>query len=96
MGRNLTCEQYKLLSGEARSWTRKGDSGQDVTNFYCNDCNNLMRVEIESLAGLTVFKPGTLDDQSLLNGVPVVQEIYTRGRPNCFEALKGADQKTAA
>lgn len=55
-----------------------------------------MRVEIEAMPGVVVFKPGTLEDQSLLSGIPVAQEIYTRGRPNCFDALKGAEQKTAS
>ncbi|KAK5175505.1 uncharacterized protein LTR77_000644 [Saxophila tyrrhenica] len=88
--------QYKLLGGQTESWTRGGDSGKEVTNFYCSGCKNLMRVEAGFMPEMYIVKPGTLDDIGVLGDVPVVQEIYTRNRPNCFEALGDVPQKKGA
>jgi hypothetical protein len=85
--------QYKLLSGEAKRWTRKGDTGMDVTNVYCSTCHNLMAVEAEFMPDVKIIKTGTLDDKELLDKLPVLQEVYTRNRPDCFEAFKDAGQK---
>ena len=85
--------QYKHLSGDVKTWTRKGDTGKDVTNGYCSNCSNLMWVEADFMPEVKIFKPGTLDDKIVLDKLPVVQEVYTRNRPNCFEAWKGAEQK---
>lgn len=51
-----------------------------------------MRVDAEAMPGSVIVKPGTLDDIKGLSALPVVQEIYTRNRPDCFEALKSAKQ----
>ena len=42
---------------------------------------------------MKILKTGTLDDKEGLDNAPVVQEVYTRNRPNCFDALKDAHQK---
>lgn len=55
-----------------------------------------MCVEVDSMPDIMLYKPGTLDNQNVLNEVPVIREIYTRNRPNCFNALNGAEQKKAA
>ena len=91
-GDSLILCQYKHLSGDVRNWTRKGDSGKDVTNGYCANCNNLMFVEAEFLPDMKIIKTGTLDDKEGLDNAPVVQEVYTQNRPNCFDALKDAQQ----
>ncbi len=88
--------QYKLLSGDTDSWTREGDSGKEVTNFYCKNCKNLMRVEAAFMPDVYIVKPGTLEEVDVLNDVPVYQEIYTRNRPSCFGALQSVDQKAGA
>ena len=85
--------QYKVLSGDTIDWTRKGDSGKNVTNVYCGTCKGLLRVEAEFMADMMIFKTGTLDDQSLLDKLPVLQEVYTKHRPVCIGAVQDADQK---
>ena len=68
----------------------------DVTNNHCANCNALMFVEAGSVPDLMIYKVGTLDDKSVLDSAPPVAELYTRSRPDCFEALKGANQVEAA
>ena len=52
-----------------------------------------MFVEAEAMPEAIIVKVGTLDDKAVLDNAPPLQEIYTRNRPSCFEALKGAEQK---
>ena len=64
-----------------------------MTNGHCANCNTLMFVDADFMPGMTIFKPGTLDDQSLLDGAQAGIEVYARNRPDCFEALKDAAQR---
>ena len=57
--RHVNVTQYKRLTGNVKTWTRKGDSGKDVTNNYCANCNALMVVDIESMPGVRIYKMGT-------------------------------------
>lgn len=87
--------EYKRLSGDVRTWTRKGDSGETVTNNYCINCSNLVFVEADAIPGVVIFMAGTLDDKAFLDGHPVIEEIYTKNRPSCVNAIQGAKQTTA-
>lgn len=55
-----------------------------------------MRVDAEAMPGSVIVKPGTLDDIKGLGALPVVQEIYTRNRPDCFAVLKDVKQAEGA
>lgn len=86
--------QYKHLTGEVRNWERKGDSGKNVKNGYCANCCTLMWVEADAMPELKIFKPGTLDDKSVLDKLPPVQEVYTKNRPSCISGFQDAEQKS--
>lgn len=89
--------QYKQLSGETREWIReKADSGNPVHYTVCKTCSTIVRVDAEAMPEMVIVKPGTLDDVKALGKLPVVQEIYTRNRPDCFAALAGAKQVEGA
>lgn len=62
----------------------------------CKTCSTIMRVDAEFMPDLVIVKPGTLDDVKALGSLPVVSEIYTRNRPDCFAALKDVPQVQGA
>lgn len=97
VGTDLRRYQFKQLSGELRTWKRmESDSGNPVQYSVCKTCNTIMRVDADAMPGHVIVKPGTLDPAQALSGKPVVQEIFTRNRPDCFAALKDAKQAEAA
>ena len=55
-----------------------------------------MHVDIDAMPDVQVYKAGTLDDKASFDNASPVQEIYSRNRPDCLEALKGCEQKEAA
>lgn len=89
--------QYKILSGEVRTWLRtNADSGKPVQYSVCKTCNTIVRVDAEAMPAIVIVKPGTFDDRKVLDKLPVVQEIYARNRPDCFAALRDVKQAQGA
>jgi hypothetical protein len=61
------------IQGSAKTYTRTGDSGQQVINRFCPDCGSTVVIEPEALPGTTIIPAGTLDDTSWLKPT---MEIY--------------------
>ncbi|KAM0712389.1 hypothetical protein Q7P37_011484 [Cladosporium fusiforme] len=88
--------QYSQISGTDKLFTRKGDSGKDVTYHQCSNCSTIMWVDCEALPGLKIVKTGTIDDMDVLkNAVPTL-EMYCKDRPDSFKDLSGVERKDAA
>lgn len=68
------------------------DSGKPVHYSVCRTCSTIVRVEADFLPDVVIVKPGTLDDIEAVGRLPVTQEIFARGRPDCFEALRDVKQ----
>jgi hypothetical protein len=67
MSLTVRLEDFKLLSGEPKFYTRGSDSGRTVKCAFCAECGVRVYHEPERMAGLAVnIKPGTLDDTSWL------------------------------
>ncbi|KAK6008362.1 hypothetical protein QM012_000265 [Aureobasidium pullulans] len=90
----LPSDKYKILSGSLRTWTRKGDSGKNVTYHYCQNCPTILYVTGEAMNGINIVKVGTLDDEDVFEnlGKPGL-EIFTKNRPQWCDAIPGAQQK---
>ncbi|TIA77650.1 hypothetical protein D6C76_04593 [Aureobasidium pullulans] len=90
----IPSDKYKVLSGSLKSFTRKGDSGKNVTYNSCQNCPTVLYVQAEALEGLNIVKAGTVDDEDVFNnlGKPKA-EIYTKNRPSWCDAIPGAEQK---
>lgn len=90
-------DKFKITAGSLNKFTRKGDSGKNVTYYYCQDCPTVMYVDVEAMAGLYIVKMGTVDDDDVFNnlGLPGL-EIYTKNRPEWCPQIPGAEQKTTA
>ena len=61
------------LRGMPRTYTRMGDSGQEVINRFCADCGSTVVIEPTALGDITIIPAGTLDDTSWLQPT---MEIY--------------------
>ena len=90
----IPSDKYKIFSGSLKTFTRKGDSGKNVTYNYCQNCPTVLFVQAEAIDGINIVKMGTIDDEDVYDslGKPGM-EIYTRNRPSWCGAIEGAQQK---
>ncbi|EMC96679.1 hypothetical protein BAUCODRAFT_108515 [Baudoinia panamericana UAMH 10762] len=94
----IKSENYIQTSGTAAKWTRKGESGKNVTYERCQNCGTIMIVHAEAAPGIVIFKTGTVaSEDPLAMGAPKpAQEIYNKNRPECYPSISYAEQKDAA
>jgi hypothetical protein len=52
------------VQGSSNTYTRTGDSGQQVVNRFCPHCGSTVLIEPVALPGTTIIPVGTLDDPS--------------------------------
>ncbi|KAF4551234.1 Hypothetical protein D9617_14g076910 [Elsinoe fawcettii] len=89
--------QFKLIRGIPKRFTRKGDSGKDVTYNNCPICSTLLWVEAEALAGIKIVKMGGLDDKEYMDklGMPE-SEIYCKNMWAWEKGWEGAKKVDGA
>ncbi|KAK3618295.1 hypothetical protein LTR56_024738 [Elasticomyces elasticus] len=87
---------YKKTSGKVFNWTRKGDSGKDVTYNNCGTCGTIMTVSAEAMPDMVIFKAGTLDDQDAIESSKPGAQIYNKNKPSWCDGLAYAVQKDGA
>ena len=89
---------FKLLSGKPASVEIISDSGNKKYNHFCAQCGTVIYGDSPSLPGLTIIRPGTLDDTSR---VTVQAHIWVRSKqpwlvlPDdvpCFEKMYDRDE----
>lgn len=88
----LTDQQFTVVSGTPKEYSRKGDSGNNVTYYNCVNCCTLLYVRAEVRPGTNILKMGTLDQPEEMARVLPQSEVYTRNYPPWCEAIKGASQ----
>jgi len=59
--------------GSPKTYTQKGDSGQDVVRRFCLNCGSTITSEPAAMPGASIIRAGTLDDTSWLKPT---MEIY--------------------
>jgi hypothetical protein len=52
------------IQGSPNTYTRTGDSGQQVVSRFCPHCGSTVVIEPAALTGTAVIPAGTLDDPS--------------------------------
>ena len=75
------------LEGAPASYTKPGDSGKEVTRFFCGDCGSQLYSSVQVMPGVFFVKLGTLDDANALE--PQVH-IWTRSRASWCRLPEGA------
>lgn len=87
-------KQFSVLSGSAKTYTRKGQSGKGVTYNNCDNCSSLVFVEAEAMAGVKIVKMGTVDDEDFLNKLGTAEsEIFCKNRLAWVKPIPGAEEK---
>ncbi|KAI1148961.1 hypothetical protein F4825DRAFT_453949 [Nemania diffusa] len=67
-------------TGELRSWTRKGISGQDVVMNSCAICPTIVVVRAVSMGGRLIVKTGLLDSVADIEKLPPKVEFFVKDR----------------
>lgn len=57
-------DALKITKGALKDFTKKGDSGKNVTRKFCAECGTQVLSDVESAPQIWVIKVGTLDDPS--------------------------------
>jgi hypothetical protein len=76
----------KTISGSAKMWRRRHESGRLIDCVFCPDCGTRLWHLPELRPNAAVLKPGTLDDTSWLRPVA---HIFTRSAPPWIEIPAG-------
>ena len=50
------------ISGAAKEFSSKGDSGMNITRGFCAECGSQLYSRSEGMPGMVLLKAGTLDD----------------------------------
>ena len=69
MSMPVSREAFKVIQGQPKQWTRKSDSGREVSCFFCGDCGTRLFHNPSRNPKITNIKPGTLDDTSWIEPV---------------------------
>lgn len=55
-------EDFRLLSGELKTWSSKSEAGRDKLGAFCPHCGTRIYHKTGWRKGMVSVKPGTLDD----------------------------------
>jgi len=67
-------KSVKEFTGETRTYTRVGDSGNKVSYEFCPNCATTLRWHVDIVPNRQVFAGGALDS---MKGLKVIAEMYT-------------------
>jgi hypothetical protein len=82
MSLHLPKDQFVLIRGTLKSFTRSSDSGRPVVCSFCPDCGNRIIHEPSRAPGMVNVRAGTLDDTSWL--APSLQ-VWTASKQTWLE-----------
>ncbi|KAF2232996.1 hypothetical protein EV356DRAFT_516930 [Viridothelium virens] len=85
-------EGFRITSGTPKQWSRKGDSGKDVTYDFCSTCGVYTSASAINYPGTIIVKPGTLDDDVTVRNTKPTTEIYVKHRVDWCPSVPEADQ----
>ncbi len=55
---------FEISSGDVGEFSVKGESGGEVTRFFCRNCGTPLFSRVAAMAGFSFVKAGILDDAS--------------------------------
>ena len=74
------------FQGSPKTYTQKGDSGQDVVRRLCPNCGSTITSEPAVMPGASILRVGTLDDTSW---VKPTMEIYCDSKQSWVDLAGG-------
>ena len=66
------------MTGELKGYTSKGDSGQDVTRFFCPNCGSRIMTEATVMPDMRLIAVGSLDDPDAIGDIGM--SVYAKSR----------------
>jgi hypothetical protein len=57
---------FRILQGKPKSFTKAGDSGNELTRHFCPECGSPLYTSSPQHSEVLYIKAGTLDDPSLV------------------------------
>jgi len=85
-------EIFKITSGTPKTWSKKADSGSEVTTSFCGECGTNLWRETSTFGDSKVVKIGIFDNLSDLNDAKPDVELYAPERASWLEPLAGVKQ----
>ncbi len=59
-------DKLRIVSGNVKSYTTRGDSGREITRQFCPECGSPLFTRGEHCAGFVYIKAGSLDKPELV------------------------------
>lgn len=66
VGVDFEWKRLRFVSGTPRSFTKRGDSGNELTRHFCGDCGSPLFTSSPRHPATVYVKAGSLDDPSLV------------------------------
>ena len=85
-------EGFKVTSGKPKTWTKKADSGVDVTTSFCRNCGTNLWRETPTFGDNKVVKIVIFYNLSDLNDAKPDVELYAHQLASWIPALPDAKQ----
>lgn len=83
---------FNITSGTPKTWSKKADSGAEITTSFCGDCGTNMWRTTPTFGENRVLKVGILDGLDALNDAKPEVELYAPERVSWLPAQAGAAQ----
>jgi hypothetical protein len=91
----FSTDTLTTTSGTLHTWTKKVDSGNEMTNHICADCGSLLYRTSTGYPGKMVIKAGCIDGFDAAEEFVPDVEVFTRSRLSWVPAVEGAKQEVA-
>ncbi|KAF3764002.1 hypothetical protein M406DRAFT_75227 [Cryphonectria parasitica EP155] len=86
----VSTTDFKITKGVPKKFVRKGGSGLNHPHFFCGDCGTSLYSQPEAMAGTTLTKAGSLNDDA--SDISIKVEFFTKDRRNYGVPVQGARQ----
>jgi hypothetical protein len=81
-----------IQAGTPKLFSKKADSGKEITSYFCPDCGTTVFRTGESFPQAVVIKAGVLDSKEWLSDNIPQAELYCGDRVKWIPAIEGAGQ----
>lgn len=83
---------FVLLSGTPKRYMKKGDSGREITAFFCGDCGTTLWSVSQIFPDRMAIKAGILDNNEEIEKQIPSAEYYHKQRVSWVKEVDGAVQ----
>jgi len=86
---------FEVLSGSPKTWSKKADSGNEITSHFCGECGSTLWRDGETFGPSKVVKVGVMDDPKAIEDAKPGIELYVPERISWVSGIGGAEQLKA-